>query len=86
VGAAHSAKVCNVVYITPFSPHLCYDNGMKNPFRRPTIPASESMVVTLHKMDKASLIALKPKWAKIFGPTSPQVARIQALITSRENA
>lgn len=41
-------------------------------------------MVLLHRMDTASLVALKPKWAKMFGPESGQVRRLQHIISLRE--
>lgn len=56
-----------------------------NIFRRKPKPV-ESMVVTLHKMDTDGLRALEPKWVRIYGENTPQVARVRALITQRETA
>lgn len=61
-------------------------SGPMNIFRRPAVPASESMVVTLHKMDVTELRRLAPRWVHLYGKTSPQVARINALIVQREAA
>lgn len=57
-----------------------------NIFRRPSIPASDTMVVTLHKMNVTELRRLAPRWVHLYGKTSPQVARINALIAQREVA
>lgn len=55
-----------------------------NIFGRKPKPA-ESMVVRLHKMDVESLRALEPKWVRIYGENTPQVARVRALIAQRES-
>jgi len=54
-----------------------------NIFRRPSIPASDTMVVSLHKMNVTELRRLEPRWVALYGKTSPQVARIRTLIAQR---
>lgn len=55
-----------------------------NIFRRHSIPASDTMVVSLHKMNVDELRRLAPRWVALYGKTSPQVVRVNTLIAQRE--